>query len=189
MRLLKSISLAVLLTPFSLQAATVDAWLVLPDGGPFDVNDTFDVEIHASWDETIIGGGFDLSYDVNVVEAITSTINITPVSSADPGTIQPAGQVWHIGFQEFLNGYAPTADTKIATIEFGAVGEGAASNLILTASQGDNVFFWSTYNLEVLNPTFNSTVPVTVNPVPLPAAAWFMLSGLGFLAFRRKRAA
>ncbi len=108
------------------------------------------------------------------------------------------------GFNQLSFLYSATADTSV-TVSFNT---GPAQTYSLAANSGScdlvngpAFCMWSLTNLDLAGRIatavdFGATAAVaafdnvTVNPVPLPAAAWLMVSALGGLGvFRRKRAA
>lgn len=209
MKIIRYWVLAILLAPFGVQAATVNAWIDPTVGGPYNVGDFFTVDIWANWDATILSGGVTLDFDPTVIQIdyqSTSDTGITLVVSHEflDKTGAPIdnvnGSTGTIGFMQV--GLSPSCVNlcmlpsglyQFATVEFQVVGAGTslltlndALDALVPWENGDDgsdsITFLGNQDLAQSGPVIAS-----VSAVPLPAAAWFMLSGLGFLAFRRRR--
>ncbi len=192
MKKIKYWILAMLLVPFGAQAVTVDVWMDPQNSGPYTIGDNFSVDIWASWDVALVGGAVKLEFDNSIINAVSSTMNISSSLVSSNGVIG-TGVVNTIGFLTYMGSFAP-GTYNVATVAFEAVGGGVSPLVVSDAA--NPVYGWEAdlgnFNFESFVPTFTTqgSNPVgSATVVPLPAAAWFMMSGLGFLAFRRKRAA
>jgi len=190
MKKIKYWVLAMLLVPFSVQAVTVDVWMDPQNSGPYVIGDNFSVDIWASWDVGLVGGAVKLEFDNSIINAVSSTMNISTSMVSNNGVIG-VGVVDSIGFLTYLGNFAP-GTYNLATVVFEAVGGGVSPLVVSDAAIP--VYAWEAdlgnFQFEGFSPTFTTpgSNPVgSATVVPLPAAAWFMMSGLGFLAFRRKR--
>ncbi len=206
MRTIKYWVLAILLAPFGVQAATVNAWIDPTVSGPYNVGDFFTVDIWTQWDTSMLSGGVRLDFDPAVIQVDYQSTTDTGVTLIVPhnfvdesGTIDNInGSTGTIGFMqlEFSDPYTLASGLyQFATVEFEVVGAGTslltlydALDLDVPWENGDDSSDPVTF---LGNHVFGQSSPeiASVSAVPLPAAAWFMLSGLGFLAFRRRRSA
>lgn len=194
MKTIKYWFLAMLLAPLGVQAATVNVWIDPADSGSYGIGDNFTVGIWGSWDVAMSSGGVALGFDPNVVQVVGGAITMQPTfgSWADDVTIDNTnGIASPIGFLNF--GTNP-GTYQIASVDMVAIGAGSSLlSLSDPSSLSDPQYYGFPWyaGIESGQPipvTFNATAG-TVSVVPLPAAVWFMLSGLGFLAFRSRRSA
>ena len=195
MKIFRYMTLAVLLAPFSIQAANINVWHTPLNSGPFEIGDTVSVDIMGSWDESVYAGSFKLEFDENVLSWTNTVSHIWAAPTS--GEMVDAGVVQAVAgdFANYQGGIG-AGTYHVATVNFTAQAGGIShmdlAPLSLQEQTTYEYYGWYANNgagSETHYPVFDATGTVTVNPVPLPAAAWFMLSGLGFLAFRRKRAA
>lgn len=155
-----------------------------PSGTSVGIGQTFSINlVGTGFTDIVDGGGVNLFYDAAVLAVNSVTVDTTVWDFFDaPGAIDnTSGNVSEIQFASF---FGATGNFAIATIDFLAVGAGHSA-LTLTES--------------VLNPFASGGLPlnpavtyqnasVTVSAVPLPAAFWLMLSGLGVLGGWLKKA-
>lgn len=194
MKLFRNILFASLLAPFGAYAATVDVWLNPQNQGPLAINDVFTVDIMiGNYIGTGSGaqtGAVTLEYDSNILTLGVAGVDL----STGPGTVGQntgtsstnagVGTIDTIGLSDFF-GFTPTP-FLLATVEFVAIGNGV-SNLLLS-NPNDLVFNWVDDMAIDVTPSFTNG-SVAVGVVPLPAAAWLMLSGLGACGFLGRRKA
>ncbi|MCA9471858.1 MAG: VPLPA-CTERM sorting domain-containing protein [Nitrospirales bacterium] len=186
-----SLALALLvLVPVTGQAATVDVGfdptMTMVNG----LNQTFTVDIVGNYNadaaESLVGGALSLSFDQSIVNVNSVTLGVPTDIGSSTGTIDNgAGTVDTMGFGTFAG--VPSGPFTFATIEFESVGFGT-SPLGLT-DPFDLIFAWANENFEAVpvNATAGSITVKDTAPVPLPAAGWLFLSGLGGLAALRRR--
>lgn len=166
--------------------------------GSFSVTINYDFT-----DFNMFGGGMDLAFDASVL----SLVSYTRSDPADrPGSQDPASPVgslasaglyegFGVGTFDFFTGFGGTG--TVGTFVFDVIG---------TASRGDsalmlmpnaiNVFAsidiqpgqMTTDVTNLIFPTGAISSTVTgLAPIPVPAAIWFMLSGVGALMGLRRR--
>lgn len=192
---LLGLAAALVLGSVSSAANAVSVYL-LPEVGTAPPGGQFAVDMW--WDftgEATLGGGTDVSWDPAVLSFASLVFNSTPglldpaftrceTGGNDPNCVSP-GFLNAMATGSF-NGLAGTGPLYIATITFDVVGGGGSSTAINLAEDGDiagpfiSLVTFDTYpNIEFRG--------ASVSVVPLPAAAWLMIGGLGaLLGFRRK---
>lgn len=167
---------SVLLSATATEAATVR---FDPSSLTVNLGNIFSMDIIAEdFTTTTEGGGLSLSFDESIVNVNSVALDTSVWEFfTDPGTINNGtGLVSDMIFASFAG---RTGNFDIGTVFFTAIGPGT-SNLGLTSS--------------LLNPFAGGgeVIPVTltdgsVSVVPLPAALWFLLSGMGTLWLAAKR--
>jgi hypothetical protein len=139
--------------------------------------------------QDIIGGATDLTWNPSVLTfqgfsygpALASPVRDMGFDVHDhqgPGLLS-------IGFGNFGGISLPT-DTVVGTVAFDVVGAPGSSTMIDLADSAKWAGFYDDMGLPIT--VSYSGVMASVAPVPLPAAGWLMLSGLGgFLGLLRRR--
>lgn len=150
------------------------------------LGDTVSFDITANFvGEATSGGSFDVAFDSNVLNfdsyADNSDFLDTGASSLAPS--QAAGMVT-LGFNA-LDGYS--GDMIIGTLYFSTPGVGTSSLNVSDTSGWE--FLDAATNLNIIGVDYTQGLSVQVNAVPLPAAFWLFLSGLGLLGLKGRRRA
>ena len=177
--LLRSFAAAVLFCSSGVALAATVGFSPSPKSAA--TNETFDMDIVGTgFTDPLAGGTFDISFDSNLVQINSVTVNTTVYEFLpDGGSLISPGLWGTVGFDTF--GTAPTGDITIATVNLTALGTGT-SNLTIVNSE-----FYD----DTVNTLFPTLTPGVINPpVPVPAAVWLFGSGLvGFIGLARKKAA
>jgi hypothetical protein len=168
-------------------AASVDLSVSPTPQAVIGLNQTFTVDIVGNYrsdaGEVLVGGAIDLLFDASIVQ-VNSAILHTPVDlGSSPGTIDNlGGNLDALGFATFAG--VGDGMFNFATVEFETVGFGTSALALQDAN--DLVFEWANGIGDAV--AFSATDgSVTVSAVPLPAAAWMMLSALiGIAGIARK---
>lgn len=148
-----------------------------------NVDDIFTVDIIGTdFIDNVDGGGVNLSFDQNVLNVLSISIDESVwdfgSSGIDTGTVNnAAGTVSGIMVNTFSS---VTGDFLIASLEVQAISDGV-SLLGLTEFGGNP---WASGG-SMINPDFVNN-SITISGVPLPGSFWLMISGLGLLGFRFK---
>lgn len=140
------------------------------------VGDTFSLNIIATINEPIVGWGLDLTFDESILSLV------------EPPTIDPT---WFAAFAADGDGLAGLAfpdsimgtDVVLATISF-FVDDVGQSELGLGFTLGD---LTEGFALDSSGFATVTTVPVTVNVVPIPGALFLGIFGLGLTVFAKRR--
>lgn len=173
-------------------AGTASAVSITPDasGAVLDVGQEITVTIIGDFqDDPTLGGGLDIDWDTSVL----SLLSFTPIDWGNdagffnPGTVSD-GSVDGFAAGNF-NGVAGPVD--MAVLVFVAVGEGQSLHLS-DDSDGLAGPFVSAGSFAIQDVDFGANndaghISVAASAVPVPAALWLMIAGLGsLLGFRRK---
>lgn len=155
-----------------------------PSLNSVDDGDTFILELIGTGfnDGDLDGGGVSISYDSSVINLNSVTVDTgTWEFFSTSGTIDNGtGNVDGITFNSFQS---RTGDLLFATLEFTAVGSGASA-LGLSEFSGNP---FSSGGSAYPNITLDQSALVTVQSVPVPAAVWLFISGLGLLVTTQRR--
>jgi len=199
-KLLKNIGIAAVLGgACAAHAATVS--LQPSIGGSVLQGNQFQLEVYMDFtDDPTIGGGFDILYDTSLVSYVSGSFLIDPLLFSDPAftrddnPFSPAanrvdfaqGKIIGAAFGDFIG---LTGPSLVGTMTFLAQNAGLAS-FSLAATENPLVGdFISAFTNEAQAVSFIGTSQ-QVSAVPLPAAAWLMLSGLASIAgIARRKAA
>ena len=172
---------AVLLVAQQLQAATI-SWNDIDYST--NLNNVFTLDITGSdFDVNVDGGGVNLSYDPNIVNVLSVSIDESVwdfgSQGVDTGSINnTVGTVNGIT----VNAWSEvTDDFVVASVDFIAVGSGV-TDLTL------NEFYFNPWAStgNSINPFFQAG-EVTVSSVPIPGAVWLFASGMMGLIGLSKR--
>lgn len=173
-------------------------------GGPASVlpGETFDVQIIADFPGGLIAGGLQLLYDPSVVSLLDFQFGPDLAAAPDPGLSCPGAALCPVDapgtasivWGQFLSDLLPVDSTGavIGVLTMRAAdlrGTGASIDLALQDfSSFTGGWFGSGFSDLGGPPDFNGlSIVVDTAVVPLPAAAWLMIGGLGALfGFRRK---
>lgn len=188
------------------QAGTVS---LDPDNSTIAVGQTVTFSYNMDFtDDNTIGGGTDFYYDSTILQFVgwqfdaglttdDSGLRRDPTDCLAANTDAGCGDSDFAGLAQ-LNGLGwgnfsgMSGPETIGQLVFQAIGEGAATIFMTANDDGDpgnpGPFFSSETNM-MQNVNFVPGQVQVMNPVPVPAAAWLMLSGIGMLGgLRRFRA-
>ena len=145
-------------------------------------------------DDPTLGGGTDIAFDSSILgDDWTFTFDTTFLTLVDNPTDPPSGftqlptsvesgVVNNLMFGTFSG---VGGNNLVGTLMFNIIGEGTTA-LTMTQNVIAGPFVSSTtFGAQAVD--YLNTSVTTVAPVPLPAAAWLMLSGLGALVGFCKR--
>ncbi len=180
--ILKLVSALVLMG--ALGTAHANSIFMTPDSVDAAVGDTVTLDVIMDFSDTTIGGGFDIQYDSSAL----SFLSWNPNAVGDPGfSGLPAisdGLLSGITVGEFSSGL--TGIQNLGSVSFMVLADGGTLSSADTDSDAGPFIDFNTF--QNMNVEYNSAT-VNAVPVPVPAAVWLMVGGLGALfSFRRKRA-
>lgn len=161
------------------QAATVN---VVPSADVVNLYSGFSVLVSATGFPETGGATLDLHFDPSVVRvsgiSLASGSAFEAISASAINNV--AGEMSSISILAPLTGVLPSGSFDAFFVEFQSVGLGAA-NILLIEDSLEKGWFGADGSL-ISGITYNQA-DVTVTPyiVPLPAAIWLLLSGLGVL--------
>lgn len=183
------------------QAATISLQPAI--AGSVLQGDQFQLEVYMDFtDDPTIGGGFDILYDTSRVSYISGSFLIDPLLFSDPAftrdddllspttnrvDVDPIqGKIVGAAFGDFIG---LTGPSLVGTLTFLAESSGSA-NFLLTATENPLAGnFISAFTNDSQVVSFVGTSQ-QISAVPVPAAAWLMLSGLAsFAGIARRKAA
>ena len=160
------------------QAATVN---VVPSSNTVNVYSNFSVLVSGSGFPETGGATLGLRFDPSVVKisgislATGSPFDYVSSSAFDNVT----GQVQFISLLAPLVGALPSGNFDAFRIDFNSMGAAGAANIRLI--EDGVITGWTDASASLIPGVTYNQANVTVNAVPLPAAAWLLLSGLGML--------
>ncbi len=182
-RISKILAACVLASAANFASASSDLVLA-PSAGSVLVGDSFDISVQGrDFIDILIGGGFDLEFDANLLQLDQVTINVTRWEFApQTGTTDNiGGRLSDISFATFSPGAGAAADFDAAVLRFTAKAVGDAFLTLLPS----NNFPFANEAADVVPVNFGrGTVAITA--VPLPAGVVLMLSCLGALVTCRR---
>jgi hypothetical protein len=147
---------------------------------------TMQIDIDFSAEGGTLGGGFDLTFD----ESQLGLLGFTPtVILGDPAFGRPPDYVPGSGLLESwgVGDFAGLTTGTVGEVSFEVLA-GATSSLVSLGPTAGIAGPWvsAVDFITIIDPVYNEVAVV----VPVPAAVWFMLSGLGALVgFGRRKAA
>lgn len=181
MKAIFSIIVTFVLSIASAQAATVSfspSSKTVIAGRPFSMN------IMGSFlpGEAIEGGGLNMSFSPSALSVSNVRINTTLFDFYSlPGTINnAAGTISGMVFNTFAGA---SGNFLIATVDFMALGTGT-SNLLLSQSS------LNPFSSASAGPSLSVTylpASIVVTAVPVPAAIWLLVSGMGLMGLGCKK--
>lgn len=189
-----SLAAALVLGAVSSVANAVSVYL-MPTTQDVNVGDNFTVELW--WDftgEATLGGGTDVVWDPSAFSFVSLVFDDNPdfdpaFTHCDNEPCDSPGLIDSIATGNF-DGIGGDGPLLVVTITFMALAEGS---WMIDIAQDTNLAgpFVSAETFEPYDDiTFTgATVNVVGAQIPLPAAAWLFLGGLGVLGFRRRRKA
>lgn len=147
---------------------------------------TFELIMDFSGDgEITLGGGFDINFDTAGLQFVSyDSAGLGEASFGRDPDVED-GRLFSGGFGAFAG---LTGPDLVATITFMAQGAPGDYNVSPSGTTGIAGPFISAIDfISIIEPDFNGA---DVRIIPVPAAVWFMLSGLGALVgFGRRKAA
>ncbi len=167
-------------------ANAVSITAIADNTGPLVVGDTTTVSFFADFsDDLTLGGTFDILFDAGVL----AVVDYQQPTVGDPGFFVPGtitdGNIVGGGFGDF-GGLGDVG--LVAAVTFEVIGVFVETGITMQNGTGGGGPFFSaiTFQEQVVNYDGSQAV---LTGVPLPAAVWLMIGGLGALfGFGRKKA-
>ena len=200
MKRIKHLFLALLLAPLGVQAASVNIVFQPSSSGPLVIGDSVDVDVLFNYDNGghpghFLGTGhFNLFFDQAIV-SLTGITNSTAPNAFNFGSQDQStpGMVENVGFSynALMGPGLTTGSYHAGTFTFQAIANGVSSlSMVEFPPDGFYLTNWDALNNGALGHSLSfSGGSIQVAPVPLPAAAWLLLSGLGAFGFIGRRRA
>lgn len=172
----------------NVQAASIS---LNPHSTTVNVGSNFSVDLVMDFsDEATLGGGIDINYNGSMTDFVSFTYDSTFLTMTDPsftcpgaGACTPIDQPNSVSNIAFGNFMGIGGLFTIGTLEFTALDAG---DIFLSTAEttGAGGLFVSASTFGAMDVVFNGT---SVTAVPLPAAAWLFLTGLGVFGFASNR--
>jgi hypothetical protein len=190
---LLSLVAALVLGAVSSVANAVSVYLQ-PTTQDVNLGANFDVELW--WDftgEATLGGGTDFMWDPSAFSFVSIVFDDNPdfdpfFTRCDDEVCDSPGLIDSLATGSF-DGLAGDGPLLIATVTFTALAEGS---WMIDIAEDSNLAgpFVSAETFEPYGDVVftGATVNVVGSQIPLPAAAWLLMGGLGMLGFRRRKA-
>lgn len=184
--------------------ASANAAHTISIAGPDSIEpgDTFTIDLVGDFPGGFIAGGVQLNYDASLLTVDSFEFGAGLVGTPDPDLSCPGAALcpvdapgtFSIVWGQFLSDLLPAGatDAVMATLTMSlASSRGTPSSTSLTLSDFSTFaggWFGSGFSDLGGPPAFNGlTIDIETAVIPLPAAAWLMIGGLGALfGFRRK---
>jgi hypothetical protein len=164
------------------QAATIN---VVPSADVVYVHDDFSVLVSGADFPETGGATLSLSFDPNIVHvtglslATGSPFDFLSFTAFD----NVAGEIEFISVLAPLEGALPSGGFDAFRVDFRSVGYGAAA---ITLIDDGLLYGWAGADFALISGIGYTQADISVKTVPLPAAAWLLISGLGVPASTRR---
>jgi hypothetical protein len=187
-----TLSLAASLACLSMNAAQAQSLFLSPAAQTVATDTSFTVQVLGSgFANTILGGGFELSFDPTVVRLDTVTIDpswefgLSSPENGGKGSINNLAGTLSNAF--FATNVAPKAGSFLAaTLKFTAIGAPETTTTLALAGNALQPFVEERSLGETLDVSYQSAT-VTISNVPEPSSLALALAGVGGLAWVARR--